>query len=255
MKADIFLSIRNKATRLPGKVLLQLKGKTLTEHLIDRLKNAKTISQIILCTSTNPSDDVLVEIAKNNNIEFFRGSEDDKLDRYMNASKKFSTDFIVVVDGDDIFCDPIFIDECVIEFKQTQADYITVKDLPVGITPFCIKKEALERVCKLKNEINTEVWGSYFTNTNLFNTVFIKVLNSKLRRPDIRLTLDYKEDFILIEKIFDKLYSPEKIISLEEIVNFLNNNPTLLKINQSVHELYLRNLEKAPAATLRTDNV
>ena len=173
MRYAIYLSVRNKAKRFPGKVLKIVKGKTLTEHLIDRLKLSGKVSQIVLCTSTNPDDDILVDIAKKNKIDFFRGSEDDKLDRYLNASYKFSTDFIIVVDGDDIFCDPELIDMCVSEFERTGADYIIVQDAPLGATPFCIKREALEKVCKTKIQTNTEVWGSLFTERKEFKKSFV----------------------------------------------------------------------------------
>lgn len=244
MKADIFLSVRNKAKRLPGKVLLDIKGKTVTEHLIDRLKTCKNASQIVLCTSTNPDDEILVDIAKKNNIDFFKGSEDDKLDRYLSAAEKFGTDLIVVVDGDDVFCDPQFIDKCIIKFIETGADYISVNDLPLGTAPFCIKKEALQQVCKSKKVTNTEVWGWLFTKDSRFKVAHVEVTDKKLLRPDIRLTLDYMEDFILIKKIFDSLYIPGNIITLEMIVDFVTANPKLLDINKKAQVLYEENLKK-----------
>lgn len=249
MKADIFLSIRNKATRLPGKVLMEVNGQTLTEHLIQRLKNSRKFSQIVMCTSTNNDDDKLVEIAKKNSIEYFRGSEEDKLYRYLRAAEEFKTDFIVVVDGDDIFCEPLFIDGCINLFENSNADYITVKDAPLGVAPFCIKKEALETVCKIKKEKDTEVWGGYFTQTNIFKTEYLEI-DEKLRRPEIRLTLDYKEDFDLIQEIFTGLSKHSKDFTIYEIVDFLNKNPNLVKINQDAHKWYLSNLQKSASVKI-----
>lgn len=252
MKSDIYLSVRNKSTRYPGKVLKEIKGKTITDHLIQRLKTTRKASQVIVCTSTNPNDDILVEIARKNHVEYFRGSEDDKLDRYLNASKKFNTDLIIVVDGDDVFCDPLFIDECIERFQRTNADYITINNAPLGSSPFCVNPRALEKVCNIKKEKDTEVWGAYFTQSGMFKTSFIEI-DTKLNRPDIRLTLDYKEDFMLIEKIFDALYIEGKIFYITDIVDWLNKNPKLLKINQNVKELYLKNLQKSPKASLNHD--
>lgn len=253
MKADIFLSTRIKSTRLPGKSILKIKDKTITDHIIDRIKVAQRASEIILCTSTNPKDDPLVEIAKNNSISYFRGSEDDKLDRYLNAAKEFGTDFIVVVDGDDVFCEPSFIDMCISEFEKSNADYITVKDAPVGTVPFCIKVKALEKACRLKNETNTEIWGSCFTDSGLFKTSFLNVPKPSLRRPDIRLTLDYREDWMLIKKIFDALYQQGTIFTLEQIVEFLNKNPSLLEINRHAQEWFMHNQSIMPKVTLRKE--
>lgn len=252
MKVDIFLSTRNKSTRLPGKVLLQIKEKSITEHLIDRLRTVKNVSQIILCTSTNQDDNALVEIAKNNKIEFFRGSEEDKLERYRMAAEKFDTDFMIIVDGDDMLCEPSFMERCIKEFEDTGADYITVKDAPVGTVPFCIKAAALIKACRLKNQANTEIFESCFTDSGLFKVRYVTA-QGKLKRPDIRLTLDYKEDFELIRTIFERLYSPGTIFGLEEIIGFLDKNPDLLKINQHCQRLFLENQKRLTKVTLQKE--
>jgi len=244
MKSAVFLSIREKATRLPKKVLLEIKGKAVTEHLIDRLKLAKLPDLIVLCTSTHPGDTVLVNIARRNDVEYFRGSEDDKLNRYLKAALKFGVDFMVVVDGDDIFCDPIFIDETIETFTQTNADYITCKELPLGIACSGIKLEALNRVCEIKDEIDTEVWGGYFTETGLFKVEYLKVEDKELRHPEIRMTLDYPEDLEFFKAIFDRLYVPGKVFTLKEIMTLLKNNSYIVDINKDRQKAYIENLRK-----------
>ncbi|MEM3159487.1 MAG: NTP transferase domain-containing protein [Nitrososphaera sp.] len=253
MKADVFLSTRNRSSRFPGKALMRLQRRTVTEHIIDRLKLARNISQVVLCTSTSSSDDPLIQIARDSNIEHFRGSEEDKLDRYLKAARKFGTDFIAVADGDDVFCEPSFIDSCVDAFNRTGADYVSIRDAPVGTVPFCVKTEALEKVCRLKNETNTEIWTGCFTDTGLFRTMLIDA-PEELRRPDIRLTLDYKEDFVLLEKIFASLYRPGKVIPLVEVIEFLTRNPRLLDINRHMQEFYLQNQQRFQKITLRKDS-
>jgi len=244
MKSAIFLSIREKATRLPKKVLLEIKGKTVTEHLIDRLKQAKLPDLIVLCTSTHPDDTILVDIAKNNGVDYFRGSEDDKLDRYLRAALKFGIDFVVIVDGDDIFCDPEYIDKTIERFVQTNADFITCKELPLGAVCSGIKLEALKKVCEIKDEENTEVWGGYFTETGLFKIEYLKVEDEELRHPEIRMTLDYPEDFQFFKAIFEMLYVPGKVFTLKEIVALLKDNPQIIDINKDMQKAYIENLRK-----------
>jgi len=244
MKTAIFLSIRDKATRLPKKVLLKIKGKTVTEHLIDRLKQAKRPDMIVLCTSIHPDDVVLVDIAKQNKIDYFQGSEDDKLDRYYNAALKFGIDFMVIVDGDDIFCDPECNDNIIKTFHETNADYIIYKDLPVGVTGHGVRLEALKKVIDLKDESDTEVWGGYFTGNNLFNAIQLEP-PEEFRRPDLRMTLDYIEDFRFFEAIFDRLYKPGKIFTLEEIITLINKNPQISEINSGAQKKYLEKIEAA----------
>ena len=244
MKSAIFLSIREKATRLPKKVLLEIKGKTVTEHLIERLKQAKLPDLLVLCTSTHPDDTILVEIAKKAGIEYFRGSEDDKLDRYLNAALKFGVDFMVIGDGDDIFCDPVFIDKTIERFIQTDADFIACKELPLGVASSGFKREALRKVCEIKAEEDTEVWGGYFTDTGLFKVEYLEVEDEDLRHPEIRMTLDYQEDFDFFKAIFDRLYLPGKVFSLKKIMKLLQSNPHIININKDLQKAYLENLRK-----------
>jgi spore coat polysaccharide biosynthesis protein SpsF len=244
MKTAIFLSIRDKATRLPKKVLLQIKGKTVTEHLIDRLKQAKLPDMIVLTTSIHPDDIVLIDIAQKNKIQSFQGSEDDKLDRYYNAALKFGIDFMVIVDGDDLFCDPECIDEIIRTFKKTNADYIIYKDLPVGVTGHGVKLEALKKVIDMKDESDTEVWGGYFTGSKLFKVVELEP-RAEFRRPDLRMTLDYIEDFRFFEAIFDRLYTPGKVFTLHDIMRVINENPQIPAINSAAQQKYLEKIEQA----------
>ena len=189
MRSAIFLSIRNKSTRLPHKHFLKIQGKTTAELLIERLKLAQLPDKIVICTSINPDDDILEDLARDQGIDCFRGSEEDKLDRYLKAAQNFNIDFILVVDGDDILCDPEYIDKIIVKFEQTNADYIIAKDLPLGATAFGIKKEALKKVCEIKKESDTEVWGGYFTKTGLFKIESVEV-DPFLKRPEIRMTLE-----------------------------------------------------------------
>jgi len=244
MKTAIFLSIREKAKRLPKKVLLKVKDKTLTEHLINRLKEAKLPDKIVLCTSINTADDVLIDIAKKTGIEYFRGSEDDKLGRYFNAALKFKIDFMIIVDGDDIFCDPEYIDKTIQAFIDTGADFITARGLPLGVAATGIELDALKKVCEMKTEKDTEVWGGYFTESGLFDVKYLEVDDEKLRHPEIRMTVDYQEDFEFVKEIFNRLYKEGKVFSLREIMQLLKKHPELIEINRKCQKLYGENLKK-----------
>ena len=243
-KAAIFIAVRMKSTRLPKKALLKVKGRTMIEHLIDRLKIYKEADLIVLCTSVNPDDAILVDIAKKNKIEGFQGSEADKLDRFLGAAEKYGIDLVAAVDGDDIFCDAGYIDKAIQKLKTTGADMVKCDALPLGIACNGIKVAALRKVVQMKKENDTEVWGGYFTNNKNFKVETLEVTEPGLDRPDIRLTLDYTEDFNLFKAIFDELYVPGKVFSLRDIVNLFNRKPELLEITREVHQEYLKGIEK-----------
>jgi len=232
MKTAVTITVRMKSTRLPEKAMKDLVGKPMIEHLIDSLKYAKLPDEIILCTSTNPQDDILVEVAKKTHIKWFRGDEMDVLKRLLNASKKYKIDFIVSTTGDNPLTDPHYIDGLINKFKETDADYITCLDLPLGAFSYGVKVQALEKVVELKKEMDTEIWGVYFTETNLFKIEEMEV-ESQLRHPEIRFTVDTSEDFRLMEEIYGILYREDKLIELADVINLFKENPMFMEINKN----------------------
>jgi spore coat polysaccharide biosynthesis protein SpsF len=251
MKTAIFLSIREKAKRLPGKVLREIRGKTVCEHLIDRLKLARKPDLLVMTTSTHPDDTVLCEMASRSGIPFFRGSEEDKLDRYLRAAEKFGIDFMVIVDGDDLFCSEEHIDLTIEANRRTQYDYISQQGLPLGAACFGIRQQALKTVCELKQERDTEVWGGYFTESGLFQVHMIQVEDPILHRPDIRMTLDYEEDLRFFEAVIDGLFHGAEIPPFRQVMTYLGDHPEIVALNQSVQEKYERNLHRARPVRMR----
>lgn len=254
MKTAVFIAVRMKSTRLPKKALLEIKGRTVIEHLIDRLKTTKLPDLVVLCTSTNPNDGILKTVAERNGIEGFQGSEDDKLDRFLQAASKYHIDRFVAVDGDDILCDPEYIDKTLETLIKTGADMVDCVNMPVGATGNGLKVAALKKVCEMKAESDTEVWGGYFTDSGLFKVVHLEPDDPYLARPDVRMTLDYIEDFQFFKAIFERLYQPGKVFGLREIIRLLDREPQLIEINRKMHEQYLKGFqEKAKKIRLKTE--
>ncbi|MCK4788754.1 MAG: hypothetical protein KAV87_33740 [Desulfobacteraceae bacterium] len=247
MKTAVFIPVRTKSTRLPGKALLEVNGRPIIEYLIERVKSAGKPDLIVICTTTNPEDRVLVPIAAKNNIEIFQGSEKDILARYLQAADKFGVDFIVNVDGDDIFCDPEYMDKVVETFLKTSADYIECQGLPFGAVPGGIKVEALKKVCQMKNEDNTETgWKRFFTESGLFRIEAIEAAKD-VRQPDIRMSLDYAEDFQFFREVIQRLYVPGRVFSLREILALLKDHPEIAAINRNRQEEYWATYHKNAA--------
>ena len=119
MKA-IFVSVRSGSTRLPQKALMEIGSRTTIEYLIDRVKQSKHASRIVMCTTELPEDDRLCEIAEQNEILFFRGSAPDKLKRWLGAAKKYDIDFFVNADGDDLFFDAGLADICFEPYENSE---------------------------------------------------------------------------------------------------------------------------------------
>jgi len=242
VKTAAFIPVRLSSTRLPSKALLKILDKPCIQYLIERVKKIENLDGIILCTTKTSIDDKIVKFAKKMNVDFFRGSEMDILERFKNAASEFHVENIVNIDGDDILCEPEFIIKTANELKKNQADYISWKNMPLGTTPIGIKTSALETVCNLKNVQNTETgWGKFFTETGLFKVKFLTSDDPELTNTDIRLTLDYPEDFKLFEQILINLKEP---FNLKDIVNFLHSRKDVQDLNKDVKEIYWKNYEK-----------
>jgi spore coat polysaccharide biosynthesis protein SpsF len=251
MKTAIFLSIREKARRLPRKALREIQGKTVCEHLIGRLKLARQGGLLLMTTSTHPGDSILCEIATRSGIPFFRGSEEDKLERYLRAAEEFDVDFMVIVDGDDLFCSEEHIDLTIEAYRSTGCDYISQRGLPLGAACFGVRQKALKTVCELKQERDTEVWGGYFTESGLFKVHMIQVDDPALHRPDIRMTLDYEEDLKFFEAVMAGLFQGAEVPTFRQVMAYLGEHPEIVALNQSAQEKYERNLVRARPVRMR----
>jgi spore coat polysaccharide biosynthesis protein SpsF len=246
MKAGILLSVRAKATRLPGKVLKPLAGSpTVTEHLLRRLSGSRLAATVMVATSPDPRDDVLAEIARKVRVGCFRGSPDDKLLRYRDAALSSGLDFVVVVDGDDPFVSVTHIDRIIAEAAANGGDYIIVDGLPVGAAGFGLSTDSLRRICDGRPEQDTEVWGRLYLDNPQFRCVRLDEPNSAFARPDIRMTLDYPEDYDFFTTVADDLAADGKDTSFENVMDFLAAHPHVIAINAGVQEAYKAHLKRS----------
>jgi spore coat polysaccharide biosynthesis protein SpsF len=254
-KIALFIPVRLGSSRLPRKPLIEVKGKSLIEHLINRAKAAKLPNLVVLCTTTQPEDKIFVNIAKKRGAECFQGSEHDILKRYLDAAVKYNVNFIVNVDGDDVFCDPELMDKTAETFLKTGASFVKWNNLPLGATPVGVKVDALRKVCEIKDTLNTETgWGAYFTDTGLFDVKYLEPEDNELKHPEIRITVDYPEDLELVKEIYDRLYVPGKLFTLKDILSLLKKEPALAEINKGVQEEYWKRFKKRANVKLKKPN-
>lgn len=247
MNCDIFIPVRTSNTRLPQKAMKLIDGKPIILYLIERLSCAKKIRNIVVCTTTNESDDVLVKFLEKLNILVFRGSEKDILIRYLDAAKKFETDFIVSVDGDDIYTDPDYADEIVSTYEKLNCDYIDMIEFPFGIASVGIKTIALKKICELKQTENTDTgYRLFFTQNSIFNVYQLKSKKEIIFPKKLRLTLDYEEDLTLAKEIFKDLGNE---FHLSDILELVKNKPKLLEITNGLEQKYKEHWNKNVANT------
>jgi len=212
--------------------MLEVAGKPLIVHMLDRIKNSTSIDKIIICTSINPQDNPLEEVATQENVFCYRGSEEDVLVRLLEAAKTYSLEHFANITADCPMMDPVLVDRAVIEYQKSDADLLKFDnrylDLPFNC--YLIKVSALEKVCRLKKEIDTEAWLKYFTSNPEMNILSIAVEN-EYRHKTLKTSLDYPEDYEFIKCVFAELYKSDTVFSMLDIINLVKRRPEILNIN------------------------
>lgn len=238
MKIGFLITARLKSSRLKQKILLDLNGKSVVERVIDRAKKVKGIDGIVLCTSVNAQDSVLYDVALDNKIKFFAGSEDDVLNRLLNAAEYFGFDAFVSITADNplfsIHTSNILVDM----YKRAGYDFINTKGLPIGCGTYFLDVNALKIVNHIKKQTDTEIWGPYINRPDFFNVADLKVMNSPYDET-LRITLDYPEDYYFIRKLYYN-YPKDSILEIMDVFDIIAKDPSILDINKKHKQLALR---------------
>jgi spore coat polysaccharide biosynthesis protein SpsF len=235
----IFIPARLHSSRLPQKLLGDIEGKPALWYLLNRMRMPVLPKARVVCTSLNPDDLAIAAFAEANGWESFRGDEEDVLQRYLDAAEHYGIEFMVNVDGDDLFCSEEYVDQIVERYLATDADYIQCKGLPFGGAPLGVKISALREVCARKADTSTQGWGKYFLQTGLFSVETIEV-DEAVRRPEYRMTLDYPQDLEFFRTVV-RMIAPSDggaSLRLAEVVQFLDAYPNVAAISKEVDAEY-----------------
>jgi spore coat polysaccharide biosynthesis protein SpsF len=230
------IQARTGSTRLPNKVFSEIVGKPLIWHIVNRLRYSEKIERIIIATTINQNDDVIEEWAANNQIDIYRGSENDVLDRYFQAAKKFKTDIIVRITADDPFKDPKIIDFVIRLLENKMLDFAynnSPPTFPEGIdtevfTYNSIEVAALNSIDPFEREHVTQY---FYRNKAIFrqaNYPYIRDISN------LRWTIDTELDLRFAREIYENLYTEGEIFYLEDILNLIERKPGLKEINKNV---------------------
>jgi spore coat polysaccharide biosynthesis protein SpsF len=237
------------STRLPGKVLLDIQGKPLLEHVIDRVKASKLINQIVIATCSNEKDKAIINFAQQRGIPYYVGSEEDVLDRFYQAAKRFGAEIIVRITGDDPFLDPEVIDRVVTYYlnHQDSLDYVSnwIKPTyPEGLDVEVFSFAALEKAWREANKpserehVTPYIWNhpELFRLSNIENDEDLS---------NLRWTVDTEADLKFTLEIYARLYHGQ-VFLMKDILALLRKEPELNLINSGIarHAGYLKSLER-----------
>lgn len=226
------------ASRLPNKVLFELlPGKTIIDCMVERVKRAKLVDEIIIATTDNPKDIPLIEYLKKIGQKFFVGDENDVLDRYYQAAKNYGAgeeDAIIRLTADCPVIDPNNIDRLLNIYLGGKYDFISNSLDPyswpdgMDVEIFSFKNlEKAWREAKLPSH-REHVTFYFWQNPEIFRIYYDK--NEK-NLSGYRLTLDYQEDYLLLKKIYEHFKDRNFDFTMREIIDFLDANPDIRDIN------------------------
>jgi spore coat polysaccharide biosynthesis protein SpsF len=226
---------RMGSTRLPGKVLADIEGKPLIWHIFNRLQKISLISEVVISTTNQSTDKPLIEFAKKENIAYFAGSEDDIIDRIYKTGEKFSCDILVKINADCPLIDIKLIENGINLFlsSKNKPDLITncvEETFPEGMQYSIFNFNVIKKIWLTLKE---SFWREYFYRFMIENKNNFSIINIKNEKDLSRLrwTVDYQEDLEFVKKIYSKLYSKNQFFGMNEILNLLDKNPEIRKIN------------------------
>ncbi len=239
MKTVIVLQARMTSTRLPGKVMMPILGKPLIAYEIERLKRCSSVSDIVLATTVNASDDPLASAAEAAGVRCFRGSEHDVLSRFIGAARLAQAEAVVRICGDCPIIDPRIVDATVRDFTEhaSEADYgsnVMVRRLPRGMDAEVFWARLLDEADRSADAYEREHVTPFIYNRpdrfRLRPFVWPEDLNAH------RWTVDTREDLMLMEKIIGALYPVNPEFGMQDVVELLNKNPSWNLINCHIQQ-------------------
>ncbi len=237
------LQARLGSTRLPGKVLLDLAGEPMIARVVNRVRRAQALDEVVIATTTEPADDALAALSAARGWPCFRGSQHDVLDRYYRTALEHGAELVVRICSDCPLIEPEIIDRVVRELLHCcpRADY-ACNALPRRTYPLGLDVEAfwLETLQVLWREDKNPDWREHVTQYLRHHPerfAIHGVLNDR-DLSAMRWTVDTPEDYGLVRRIYGAFGHDR--FSWQEVLKLLKENPQWLEINRHVQQKVVR---------------
>jgi spore coat polysaccharide biosynthesis protein SpsF len=245
------IQARMASSRLPGKVLKEIAGKAMLEHVVKRARQAKTIDEVVVATTTEPEDTEIEKFCQDHSIQVYRGSLNDVLDRFYQAAKTYRADVIVRLTADCPLLDPGVVDHTVEVFLQGRFDFAAnrlpppfKRTYPIGLDTEVCSFAALEKAWQeAKEPYEREHVMPYLYEVH--GRFKIIQVDYEKDYGDRRWTVDTPEDLELVRQVFARLRDQNHFTWLDVLAVF-EREPQLVQINRQIqHKTFLDVDERA----------
>lgn len=230
------IQARSGSSRLPRKVMLYLLGAPLLLRMIERVKASRLAGTIVVATTTEKEDDPIELLCKEYNLNCYRGSNLDLLDRHYQAAKIFGADAVVKIPSDVPLIDPKVIDKVLQVFRDNDYDYVSnlhPATYPDGNDVEVMKFAALEKAWQeaikpFEREHTTPYIWENPDRFRIANVTWETGLDYSMTH---RWTIDYAEDFAFIKTVYEHLYPANPQFGLQDILKLTNEHPEIFALN------------------------
>ena len=232
------IQARMGSSRLPGKVLKEIAGKPMLQHMVERTRKVQQIDQVIIATTEAPLDDPIEAFCEEFGCSIYRGSVHDVLDRYYQTAQKFQVENIVRLTADCPLLDPLVVAKTISAFLDRKVDFAAnrlpppfKRTYPIGLDTEVCSFKALEQAWReAKEKFEREhVMPYLYRVEGRFKTL---VIDYEIDYGSWRLTVDTPEDLDLIRKIFD--HFGDRPFNWLNVIHYLENHPEIAQINANI---------------------
>ncbi len=235
-KTVTVIQARSASTRLPGKIFLPLVGEPLLVRMVERVRAAKLVGEVVVASTTDSVDDRTEELCRVNNTPCYRGHPTDLLDRHFRCAKSRNADVVLKVPSDCPLIDPSVIDRVIERFLSVQVDYASnlhPASYPDGQDVEVIAFPALERAWtradkNFEREHTTPYIWERPEEFRLLNVLWETGEDLSMTH---RLTIDYPDDYEAINQIYESLFPRNRLFGLAEIMDLLHRRPEIRALN------------------------
>jgi spore coat polysaccharide biosynthesis protein SpsF len=245
-KPTIIIQARIGSRRFPKKVLAKIENKPMIWYVIERIKGIRGIKQVVLVTTKNSQDKILLKIAKDCNIMSFKGKTCDVLDRYYKCAIEFDADPIIRITGDCPLIDSKIIEKMLNFYMKHDYEYLSniyPPTFPDGLDVEIFSFKTLEKLIKKAKLVSEkEHVTSYIRNHPKEFKIFNYENTINLSR--FRWTIDERKDLTFVRTIYKKM-RPKVVFSMQSVMKIISKDPNITKINSDIsrNEGYLKSLK------------
>ncbi|GJM06045.1 MAG: hypothetical protein DHS20C09_20410 [marine bacterium B5-7] len=232
LKVAAVLACRAESSRLYAKPMQNIGSKPILSHIVERFRQVQMIDEIVLAISEGPAKGVFMAYAEEHSLPFVIGSEKDVLARVIQGAELVNADVVIRHTTENPFIHYEVLSDQIRRHIENSSDLTVVTNMPIGTFSEICSLSALKKSHKFGEERHRSELVTLYINEHpeIFNNDYIEP-PQHLRRPEYRLTIDTAWDLVLALNIWENLGNEESILSVEEILRYLDENKELAKIN------------------------